>query len=403
MYKRICLIISVIISFFTWISFANAADQKKISEEIKDYGYCAYDKVLSHSHYNSEQFEIKFFVTRVPNDKKKKEYNYYFYTWAKDDTYSKIFTDGKFYLDGGQIIESRLKYSPYNMAIFTFGRKRSTRDNTSAYKVEMYKNLVEKGKCPKYLYYDASLVNGHLVGGYSYFINDHDDFIEVTKELVEKSNRLIFDVTPLSDNAKPDYNDPTAPTTPGYDDVSGGTDTPTDNYDVIKTRYADMFSGVSNIRAYNVNLGATDFDQADCTFKFCEQHGVLKTLSILHTLIVIVKIVVPILIIALGTIDYGKAVISGDENIISKTTSTVIRRLLIGVIIFFIPTIVNSLLHVLVKTTNSSFKLCEVCFTGDKDCESALRKAKWSEENGMCSKQDSTSKSSDNKDSNLDK
>ncbi len=57
----------------------------------------------------------------------------------------------------------------------------------------------------------------------------------------------------------------------------------------------------------------------------------------------IIKIVVPLLLIILGTIEVGKVVLSGDDKAISKTVSNLIKRLIAAVIIFFVPTLVKVL------------------------------------------------------------
>ena len=54
-----------------------------------------------------------------------------------------------------------------------------------------------------------------------------------------------------------------------------------------------------------------------------------------------VKIIVPILIIVLGIIDLGKAVLASKEDEMRKAQSTFVKRVLIGVLVFFVPLIVG--------------------------------------------------------------
>ena len=53
------------------------------------------------------------------------------------------------------------------------------------------------------------------------------------------------------------------------------------------------------------------------------------------------RIIVPILVIIFGIIDFGKAVIASKEDEMKKAQSTFIRRVIIGVAIFFVPALVN--------------------------------------------------------------
>lgn len=66
--------------------------------------------------------------------------------------------------------------------------------------------------------------------------------------------------------------------------------------------------------------------------------------DILDELFMIVRIVVPILMIVLIAKDFVVAVTAGKEDDMKKAQSTAIKRLIIGVIIFLLPTIVNVIL-----------------------------------------------------------
>lgn len=54
-----------------------------------------------------------------------------------------------------------------------------------------------------------------------------------------------------------------------------------------------------------------------------------------------IRIIVPILIIVLGMLDFGKAVLAGKEDNMKKAQSTFIKRLIAGVIVFFVPLLVD--------------------------------------------------------------
>lgn len=57
-----------------------------------------------------------------------------------------------------------------------------------------------------------------------------------------------------------------------------------------------------------------------------------------------IQIGVPVLVIVLCSVDCATAVISQDEKAISGTTSKIIKRVVIGVAVFFVPMILNILL-----------------------------------------------------------
>ena len=98
---------------------------------------------------------------------------------------------------------------------------------------------------------------------------------------------------------------------------------------------------------------------------FCEEKGVLKTFQIVGYILFIAKIIVPLLLIILGTIDFAKATISSDDKAPKDAVISLIKRVLIAVIIFLIPTILDFLLS-LVNGASEAFKDSE--FTNCTDC-----------------------------------
>lgn len=95
--------------------------------------------------------------------------------------------------------------------------------------------------------------------------------------------------------------------------------------------------------------------------------------------IFILKILVPIIIIVLGTIDFGKAVISSDDKAVSKSSKKLLTRILIGVCIFFVPTIINIVFGLIgefssemkqdynncVKCLTSPYNSCDTSYNGE--------------------------------------
>lgn len=61
----------------------------------------------------------------------------------------------------------------------------------------------------------------------------------------------------------------------------------------------------------------------------------------------IMQLSVPILIIALGTVDFAKAVIASKEDEMRKAQSTFFKRLIAGLVVFFIPYLVQLLMTIM--------------------------------------------------------
>lgn len=65
-----------------------------------------------------------------------------------------------------------------------------------------------------------------------------------------------------------------------------------------------------------------------------------EILSLVGWALTIFKIVIPLIIIALGLVDLGKAAISSKPEEIKKSVTSLVWRLVGGIAIFFIPTII---------------------------------------------------------------
>ena len=102
--------------------------------------------------------------------------------------------------------------------------------------------------------------------------------------------------------------------------------------------------------------------------ELCNNEDVIKTLNFIGHLLMIVKILVPIILIIMGTIDYSKALTTSEDSAIQKATKSLINRILIAIIIFIIPTIVNFVFDLLLKNSESNFVECYTCVLNPNKC-----------------------------------
>lgn len=83
----------------------------------------------------------------------------------------------------------------------------------------------------------------------------------------------------------------------------------------------------------------------------------------------IVKIAIPIIVIAFGIIDFSKAVFAGEEDTMKESQKKFIKRLGIAILIFFVPTIVNLILQLANKVwPKISKNSCGLLETKEKAC-----------------------------------
>ena len=78
-------------------------------------------------------------------------------------------------------------------------------------------------------------------------------------------------------------------------------------------------------------------------FNWCDQQGVTKIISIINSLLNIVRYIVPIGLIVMTTIDIFKKVINPDDKDGQKK---ILNRIIAGLIVFFVPTMIRFVLKV---------------------------------------------------------
>ena len=94
------------------------------------------------------------------------------------------------------------------------------------------------------------------------------------------------------------------------------------------------------------------------------------------------KVAIPVIIIALGMFDFGKAVVASKDDEIKTQTKRLIYRAIAGVVIFFIPVIVLWLFSVVsnyeTAQEEAEFKVCQDCVLTPwgSSCKDAVSKSK---------------------------
>lgn len=91
---------------------------------------------------------------------------------------------------------------------------------------------------------------------------------------------------------------------------------------------------------------------------------------IVSTIVLIIKIAVPILLIIFGMLDLGKAVVASKEDEIKKGQQLLIKRAITAVLVFFVIQIVQIIIR-FVSGNNASVINCFNCFINGDSSTSA--------------------------------
>ena len=97
--------------------------------------------------------------------------------------------------------------------------------------------------------------------------------------------------------------------------------------------------------------------------EFCENTASIW--GLLGQVVLILKIVIPLVLIVLGMIDLGKAVIASDDKAISKSVNQLLHRFIAAVVVFFVPVIVSAIFNAIagINMNNDSWNQCVQCLT----------------------------------------
>ena len=115
----------------------------------------------------------------------------------------------------------------------------------------------------------------------------------------------------------------------------------------------------------------TTTSASDTEIDLCQNPGVVKSFQVVGWGLFIIKIVAPLVLIVLGIIDIGKAIMASDDKAIQAGVSTLVKRAIAAVVIFFIPTIIN-LVFKLVNNSEEAkqkYSCLSTCLTSPGSCK----------------------------------
>ena len=103
----------------------------------------------------------------------------------------------------------------------------------------------------------------------------------------------------------------------------------------------------------------------------CQNAGVVKSAQIVGWVLLVIRIMAPILLIIFALIELGKAVVSSDDKAISAAVSSLVKRALAAVIIFFVPTIIALVFNVVTssKEAKSKYSCLSSCINKPGSCK----------------------------------
>ena len=107
---------------------------------------------------------------------------------------------------------------------------------------------------------------------------------------------------------------------------------------------------------------------------FCAQTA--EFWQLVGNILLVFKIIVPVILICIGIITLGKAVISTDEKDMKNGFNSMIKKFITAVCIFFLPTIITTMFGIVngFDELQKDYNVCQKCITNPKGeyCESKV-------------------------------
>lgn len=98
--------------------------------------------------------------------------------------------------------------------------------------------------------------------------------------------------------------------------------------------------------------------EIDCEGLFGDKNNPDSLSYLINDILKYARIIVPIIVIGLGMLDLAKAVIASKEDEMKKAQKTFVKRLILGVLFFFIPVFVNIIMWLADIVWNGMYTSC---------------------------------------------
>ena len=101
----------------------------------------------------------------------------------------------------------------------------------------------------------------------------------------------------------------------------------------------------------------------------CAEESVQRVLRLVGYIVIIAKVLVPLVLIVMGTIDLFKASVGKDSKDLTKSLKSLMMRIALGVFIFFIPNLVNWAFGLFNENTSGdTTNACVTCVLDPGNC-----------------------------------
>lgn len=146
---------------------------------------------------------------------------------------------------------------------------------------------------------------------------------------------------------------------------------------------------INNVYADTTKVDCSSLDKTACTYNRsckwngadcidgyvaadpCNDENIQTALRFVGYILFIAKIAIPLIIIVVATFDLFKSVVDKDEKSLGKQIKIIIMRIVAGIFVFFLPTIVYALFNLSAElkiVDDAKYQGCATCLLKPTEC-----------------------------------
>ena len=145
----------------------------------------------------------------------------------------------------------------------------------------------------------------------------------------------------------------------------------------MKKKIKYIITFVAGFVITNNVLAASFYNENEGTMNICGLDNMSPRIPAFTSgLYNVIKILVPVILVIMGMIDFTKAVMASDEEKMKKSQKTFITRAIAAVIIFFVMTVVQFIFKEVDKNNANGFADCMNCILSNKSCGQVKKEEK---------------------------
>lgn len=139
---------------------------------------------------------------------------------------------------------------------------------------------------------------------------------------------------------------------------------------IVEAKSMDSYA-LYNTSTIGYTIQLAESDDEHVGDNICREPNVINALRVVGYFIFIGKIIIPFIIIGFGIFDLAKAVTGGDSDKVTKGVKTIGIRVLIGILVFTLPSIVNVILNIgtNINEEETGYSMCQTCLLDPWACE----------------------------------